>query len=76
MESEHSKRVDSEAENISLVNSEEEIPTDEQIAEILKMLEAYSLNIILATATVCLSHPEGALGAGGRPVFVPNSFVT
>ena len=42
MESEHRKRNDSEAENISLVNSEEEIPTDEQIAEILKMLEAYS----------------------------------
>ena len=42
MESEHSKRVDSEADNISIVNSEEEIPTDEKIADILKMLEAYS----------------------------------
>ena len=42
MESEHSKCVDSEADNISLVHSKEEIPTDEQIAEILKMLEAYS----------------------------------
>ena len=41
MESEHSKHVDSEADNISLVNSEEEIPTDEQIADILKRLEVY-----------------------------------
>ena len=42
IESEHSKCVDSEAANISLVHSKEEIPTDEQIAGILKMLEACS----------------------------------
>ena len=30
MESKHRKHVDSEADNICLVNSEEEIPTDEQ----------------------------------------------
>ena len=42
MESEHSKHFDSEADNISLVNSEEEIPTDEQITDIKQMIEIYS----------------------------------
>ena len=43
MESKHRKHVDSEADNICLVNSEEEIPTDEQTCRYSKNARSIQL---------------------------------